>query len=803
LLILCLVALTPGLAPAAVTGRLQSIGFNSFIRQNCWIPITVQTNSDLNEPHTFDLQIVQSDLDGDNVVYTRPVTVNPGTQTFWACFKPDPTEGIPAVGTVNAADFAKRLKIYLSEPAGPTSDPAFDKHVVQIATAGNLPQALEAGNLQSNRGQKLMLFVGRMPQMNEFDPSAPRVIGMAEDIMYVRVEPNALPFDALGYEAVDAVVWTDADIERLDPAQLRALRQYVRAGGRLVVIQNVETQRMGRLDEFLPVHVNSIESVNSQEPLRSILMPGDARPLDQNGNEIDPWRRIGNTFSIAKATATPDAVVDTWTTWPDKSRTPFIARRLFGNGCVSWIAQDISDPNITLETFGWPRVWQRIMDWRDVELDLTSAMTKNQLDKAKQKFEENTPKDIGYSFKGNIDQNSTTAAYISVAFVFFIAYWCIAGPGSYFLLAAQRRATWSWFVFGGLAVLATLLSVGITTLLLRGGAKVAHESLVRLRGDGTEPAYVRTHFSIYLPRDERAAIALTDRDTTALPAAITPLVIDPKYNGYQKVDERDSRYAIPVEADDAGEVTRIDVPFRSTLKRLQADWAGSSNGRINGSVKFSPDGGSLVGQLSNNTGQTLTNVVMVFRRPGVPSQSMALDQVLALREWKNGLTLDLAKEWANAESRPIQLSSGNGGIQLFGLDKPRRGSWQWAVNWLYEDFRHSSMGMNTGVPMDDSGSGYGRSFVLASLFDRCWPLANPGNEHVRVDIKRFGVRQWDCSGAVAAGALVVLGQADSPIPLPLTIDGDPPVGGGHTFFQGIIPIDQTGFNTPDKAADER
>lgn len=794
LLILCFAAL----APAAVTGKLDSIGFASFIRPDCWIPVVVQTNSDEAGPHAFDLQIVQSDLDGDQVIYTRPVTVNPGVQSFWACFKPQPVNGgIPSTGN-NATELSKRLRIYLSEPA---ANPALDKHVVPIATAGNLPQALERGMFDGHRGQKMMLVVGRLPQTTEFKPGDPRqILGTMEDVAFVRVNPKSLPVDALGYDAVDAIVWTDADLDRIDPAQLRAIRQYVRGGGRLVVIQNAETQRMGKLDEFLPVHVDSMAESAEAQPLRSILTPARLpQPLnDDKTDTIDPWRRVTGPFAIAKAAPLIDAVIDTWITWPDQSKTPFIARRLLGNGCVSWIAQDITDPAVVDESFGWPRLWERLMDWRDTELALPASLIKSDVDRQKQKFNDDAHREIGQSFQ-NINLDNKTAALVSLAFVFFIGYWCLAGPGSYFLLAAKKRATWNWFVFGGIALAATFVTFPLTRLVLSRPVELKHVSLVRINSDGIEPAYVHSRFGLYVPRNEDAAVALTHRDTAATPSALTPLVIDPRYNE-SDVSPRDSKYAVEVLADDAGASTEISVPFRSTLKKLQATWAGPPPGRISGKPVLLDAATPLSGQLSNNTGQDLKDVIIVFRRPDAFGRTS--DLCLALPQWTNGLTLDLAKEWEHAAGKPMLLSGDRPAISLFKLDKAQRGPLEWAVNWLFDDLRTGMMGSDPRL--EDSISGYPRSFAIASLFDRCAPMTNliGTTENNRADILRRGVRDWDCSAAVAGGGMVILGQADGPVPLPLTVDGEPPTGTGHSFFQCVVPMDQSHFNQPTTAPAE-
>ena len=312
-------------APAAVTGRVSAIGFQSFIRAGEWIPLVVSTTSDEPAPHAYDLQVVQTDLDGDEVVYTRTgLTINPGTQTFRTYFRPETVNGgLPASGTDTAADLAKRLRIFLF-------DPNTGKRAVRVGVAGALPQAMESGQLSGNVGQKLILIVGRSPSTIEFAPGRDRVIGLAEQSYFVQIDPARLPESALAYAAVDAVVWTDADTARLAPAQLRALRQYVQIGGLLAVVQNADFARTAKFEDILPVARTASAEWNDSEPLRSILTPrGEPLPADANGRKIDPWRLSQPPYRMADATPL-DAItiVDAWTRWPDGHRSPPLRRRL-------------------------------------------------------------------------------------------------------------------------------------------------------------------------------------------------------------------------------------------------------------------------------------------------------------------------------------------------------------------------------------------------------------------------------------------------------------------------------------------
>ena len=772
---------------AGVTGRVTSIGFQSFIRSDEWVPIVVQTISDEPAPHTFDLQVVQTDLDGDEVVYTRAgLTVNPGTQTFRTYFRPETVNGgLPASGSGTGSEFGKRLRVFLF-------DPATGKRTVRVGVSGSVPQALETQPMPTAVGQKLILVVGRSPNLSEFDPGRERLLGLAEQCYFVRVDPLRLPENALAYGAVDAVVWTDADAARLAPNQLRALRQYVQLGGTLVVIQNADLSRVAKFEDLLPVKLESSSEWTTAEPLKSILTPRNTPvPRNRAGQPMDSWQFAAPPYRMASAQPVDElTMVDTWNYWPDGRRTPLIARRLFGLGCVAWLAEDISDTSLATIDFGWPRLWERLMDWRDLDLTFTATEPSANLDKVKAKFATDSTRDIGASYYKGMDPPGLTAAKLSIAFVFFVVYWALAGPVSYLVLVARRKVTMSWFVYGAVAAGATALTVLISQVVLRGSPQLKHISVVRVRDGAADSARVMSQVGVYLPKDKRAAVAMPQSPELP-PAAITPYGGDPRDN----VSPRDYPYLVPVGADTDQSAVDVDIYFRSTLKKLQVDWSGKVPGGINGRPKLSasadPKTPPIEGRVSNDTGTDLAEVLLAFRSP-IRTRG---DLVIAIPNWKRGQTLELASLWQSGESKPEELKTTKRfGLNLFGSGKVMCGNWSNAVNFLYEDFRATAL---PGTTWDDYPQNYNRSFPIASLYGRCPPMTNFPNETSRVDLRRSGIRTWDVSPAVAAGAMVVIGKATGSLPVPLTVDGETPRGDGQLFYQAIVPLDRSALNAPD------
>src|SRR5438105_3488082 len=107
-----LVLTIPAAALAQATGFVESIGFGieNRYRPDCWTPMLVNLNSQLGEAESYQVQVVQKDLDQDRVVFTRDITLNPKLQQkFWVYFIPQP--GLREAKT--ADELQKAVEVWL------------------------------------------------------------------------------------------------------------------------------------------------------------------------------------------------------------------------------------------------------------------------------------------------------------------------------------------------------------------------------------------------------------------------------------------------------------------------------------------------------------------------------------------------------------------------------------------------------------------------------------------------------------------------------------------------------------------
>jgi hypothetical protein len=797
-----------GLASASyaqVRGEVESIGFgDGWYRPECWTPMVVRLDSQLDDAAEYRIEVHQRDMDFDHVIYVKDgITLNAhATQRWQVCFRPDPTErGLPEP---SLGELQQRLRVYLTTKDG--------KQILQLPiTSGvrtlEMPNALGAHNV----GQKLVLMIaegGSRPQFSEYYNNA---LGLMEVPVVVRINARDLPQTALAYQAVDAVLWVNGDARVLaeqGSKQLLALQQWVRQGGMLVVCQpgtEGERQRIGPFADMLPIVWQEgtaskikIEPKNNMMPLADLAQRKHKEIKSNAGN----WDAKG-PFSLARATTRPSAVVDEWIDWKDdeKDLSPYIARGPYGLGSVTWVAQDLGDPKLYgIATARWPYVWDKVFGWANdthVQGDIINSDEKDYAERALM----NGPMDLGTAMAKGVEFNSKGAGLITLAVFFFIGYWIIAGPGTYLFLAGKKRSQHSWTAFAAAAVAATVLTVFVVDLVLRGSPEIHHATDVRIAtGTESQPAVAFSRVGLYIPRDGAQKVSL-EGTTGDFITYVTPMSLHPAYVPDNEFPAN-LDYQVPVRDTGMPEPASIDVPFRSTLKKLDVKWSGDLTSPIRATgVKLdwdAPAVSALSGSLDNLSGIDLKNVYVAFHVHGrtSPFRNEGRDIILYIATFssKSGENhIDLKSTLANAPQLP--LGGGNtgpntaypeyGGLICWGeIDS------QWRYHWF------NNLRDRAADQVDDLGTKVPTSFPMLSFYDRILPPKKEG-ETSAMTILRRGARNLNMSQALAAGELVILAQSDKrPLPYGLDVNGTRTDGEGTVFYQIAVPTEHTGVQRP-------
>lgn len=837
--IVLLLLMWPLLARAQPAGDVESIGFGNAFRPDAWTPMLVRLRPDSLDNKRYSIRILQEDLDEDVAIYESPLFTLQGneegraarTDRFWVYFLPRPIKGgLPDRNDPNRSalkDLQQSLTVQLVDENG---TPVAPLAIGSTLVSADPPR--ESG-FPTARSRRFVLMVSdgssQAPALswNPIGGGGRAVVGNVEDTLVVQVQPRDLPENVLGFDAVDTIVWLNADANELTGGTraraLEALDQWVRRGGRLVVCQGGETQRVEPFASLLPIETTgpqggwSIPMVETRDltPLRELAMKG----VPVSGNEVmfnqalRDWRRPTTApFKMALVEPRRGAVVDQWmptppdagavTVDPSQTQWPFIVRQTVGLGTVTWVATDLGSRTLTSGLRkGWPAVWDAVLGLNanaTVDLDeLVAPTDPNAIERTnrpvprpaestvsslmRSRFTPAPAVDLGAALRPFTDLGARSSKLIAVAVVFFVVYWVVAGPGIFFYLLAKKQAYKSWFVFGLSAIAATVITVVVVQVVVSGAPQVSHVSVMRFSPG--EPADVISRMGLFIPRDGAQTISL-GAPAPGRTSFVVPLTehSDFSRNSVGFVDHLE--YTVPLP--EAGSAHEVEIPFRRTLKKLQARWTGDTGGSgIVGNVRAVQTGALVEGKLSNATGRDLKQVYFAFtqRAGGQP-----VDWMLYLPEWKNNTSIDLAVEMNSAP-----LLNPDGGAQPGRGNKVKaplvRGQ-GWTRYWHPQFRMRGGMGTDTQVNDLTSASGVPSSFIMLSLFGLLNPAANATDQTDRYELIRRGARDFDLSSVVAAGDMLVVAQGaqQESLPIPLEVNGRKPEGNGLLLFQFVVPV---------------
>lgn len=733
------------------------------------------------------VKVYQIDPDGDQVIFTKTISVTGGEsggadQRYWMYFLPQFKLPTSSTG-FNQRDLSKEVKVTLSTKSGKeiATLPITTGIDTLDSTSGNTPR----------RGAKLILLVtdgNSAPAIAEFD-SGLSLFGVMEDLVFITLKASDLPDNPLGLQAADYLIWLNTDpaeLHRGGDEKYKSLQSWVKSGGKLIVCTPGDWQKMNDFGDLLPVTITGSRNAASLDPLRKLARPSSQRdnPLGELGtNDKGP-------FPVAIATPLPKAVVEEWFAFDteDKDRTPWLVRKTYGAGCVTWLAQDLGDRlNRVVVSTGWPYIWTKVLSLRDAPVIKTTTM--NEDDLRLKPYSGGGPVEMGYSLLSGADLTSTSSLLITIAILFFLVYWVIAGPGSFVYLANKKRSQHSWMIFGACALLATGLTVVIVKLVLRGPPQVRQVTYIRaVQG---EPASIWSRIGLYIPRDGRQTIELSG----VAPNEISTLTALPVHEGLitDPVESKAAvEYTMPVRELGTEGAPSLTVPYRSTLKKFKAQWVGDFKKRVEGAVSLDDPAVKLKGTLTNGTGEDLTHVYLVFNYPGPESDLNAGDYVVYLPTWPKGVTFDPAKIINERDERNTRVTKliRDGTPDVPESGKPLQGSLKrdWEP-YFFALIRSKASAYSLGV-YDDSSDKIQRSFPVLSLYERFAPMQNDAKGN-RADILRRGGRELNLSGAVASGSLVILAQGIGPLPYTATVQGDAINEPGPIYYQFVLPIDRT------------
>lgn len=795
LLLLCLIS--PLFAQAE--GEVESFGFGGYYRPDCWVPLLVRLHPTTDAPVSLQLRVYQKDLDNDRVASVRSISLTPAVegrasdQWFWMYFRPQPNapKGLPDASAGDTLkDLTAQLKVVLCDDRGQAIT---NLRLTQMARRADVDAGGD-GRVVNSRIVLCVSETAHQPTWREYENAT----GLTEKPIFLVARLKDLPEDVRGYEMIDSIIWLNAAApdprKATEEPRFRALEQFVRQGHTLVVCQGSETSLTRGFETILPVNEISGRDDANLEPLTRTMR------LNVQPN--------ATTYACAFARAKSTARVELEKVWPAadgaEQRTPYLARQALGLGCVTWVAQDLSESSLARRLpLGWIYIWDKALGWRN-DPQLTPR-TDGRSILAVQPYGNVDDTDrvapVGKAVLRSGSMRLKVSGYVLAAVGFFGIYWVVAGPGASAFLTVRKRAHLNWFAFGAMAVGAAVLSLVLIRLVQSRDIDLGHITLVKVAPD--MPAVVESRIGLYIPRDgdKRIELKETEARTTNW---ITPYPIHPALGGNAGEFLASQGYEVPIEDAASSNGAAITVPYRSTEKFLEARWCGSPGraGRIDGNVTFA--GGNdpeLYGVLTNNTGRDLREIYFVFNGPS-PYGGDA-DRVLYVPKWAKDKTLELARVFDRASAKvigrdgdafaePGQDRAVTGMIEPIHIARQSlRGREGWLNYWYSISGAESAVSGGGGI--NDAGDLYRFTLPFLSLNERIPPMRNQLDNNgrfsrSRYDFARLNGRSFDASSAVAAGQLLILAQAEGPLPYPLEVEGERIGGKGVVFYEIVLPL---------------
>lgn len=376
-------------------------------------------------------------------------------------------------------------------------------------------------------------------------------------VVVATLDAAALPDKAIGLDGIDVLVV--AESASWAPAQVEAVRQWVRDGGTLVLTgPALASGTEGRFTDMSPLRVTGA-AVLTGAPM---LERAGGIPLTAKGHIV-----VGRATLVAGSVRVAEG------------EQVLIAARDWGRGEVVAVAFDPGVPPFA----GWaglPHLWQRVLG---AELHPVA-------DFEQETFVLSMLREGLSRVPGMVLPDVKTLAAL------FALYIVVVGPVLYGLTARLDRREWNWLLVPALSL---VVAVGLYAVGTRawGGQVTAHElAVISLRGDGT--GEVAGGIGLFTPHGG------TYRVEPAAAEAAWPL------------DARDGGVGgggVP-QVQMGGEkvsVTFPDVSFRG-FRPLYASGTMTNVGRISADLRVA--GARLTGTVTNGTPFALREVRLVYGR---------------------------------------------------------------------------------------------------------------------------------------------------------------------------------------------
>jgi hypothetical protein len=824
------------LAAAAVAQDVEialvRMGVGSHARPGDLTGILVRVTSGLQAPVQARIEWSLRNADGDVARYSADAALAPGAPVERWIYGVPPILTASAQGSLEAVSALRVVEVADGRVVRVLGEQRIDgqsgeEPVVPVETTESLIGVVGDGRAGLSAFATPTPNMGTIASMNELTRIARGI------------RPSQLPDRWEGLASFDSVIWTNAPVQNLGIEQARALLDWTRRGGNLVIVLpesgdpwGLGAGRRGTpLAEALPERATRTDAV----PVRT-LMPVLARTgtLRNEAARTALWTfppDAGNGFTpLALLPGQVDERSGNLVTEEGSlDGQAFAVRRPFGFGFVTVIGIDVDGlDRRALVAEGLPQAdifWNRILGRR------ADAPTMSEYDQlAKDKRLETrgglvVTADGGALVNHFVGMQSRAAIGVLGLLLAFVIYWAVAGPVSWWSLRGAGRVQYAWLAYVGVAAAVTAVAWAATGLFEFTSGRVQHLTFIdRVERPGApaeERAAMRAQswFSAALPGYGSSRVAVARTDGAAGGNVLWSWFPPPagSMGGFPDTET----YDVPASSQAA-----YDLPSRATSTVLAAAWMGTPDPAWDGTPR-EMDGRRLRcdvtwgnsprvilhGALSHSLPAALVDVTLVHVNPFHPASrrtdSVKGDPTIVpsgmppsyarmarLARWEPRAPLDVARalyaddrDGPEGDRPPVALAARDSGIaSTVGTMRAR-----------YRDpITQSALSMidpSEVLPRESRLEAiqlYGMLDPPQYLLSGQQAAQAWRGEAVRIE-RDFG-RWLDLGRWWSQPCLLVVGRLEDPgdprigMPFPFTIDGDAPAADGNTWVRVAFPL---------------
>jgi len=454
----------------------------------------------------------------------------------------------------------------------------------------------------------------------------------------------------------------------------------------------------------------------------------------------------------------------------DANDRPWVVAGQYGFGRVTLVGVNLTERRLTDQKMpNAPDLWRAVFGWRNKarSQDIEEARKKGRT-----RIDES--REMGNIVKPVIAMRDTFTGALMLAVFVFILYWLAAGPVGFAVLRGRDRARHAWVLFLATVVLFSVVCWGGASILRPRRGRVAHFSVLDINAS-SDQVHVHSWLSVFVAKHGTVDINVDpehnerNRSPNTLASAGLP------------ESEAESVFLDPRSYDLAAAAPgNADVPYRSTAKQFEVDFMGKLDGNVPQwiapqSHRLRIVDGFPRGKVSHGLPGTLTDVLIVYcpgdgREPWVWNQG----------DWPAAQILDIQRPAVDKVFSLVRETRNDDENRWDGYLAHRI-----RVNKPGERFAQSDPGLIMLGDNEIVANSEVLTFYSMLPPPRYWDDRWQGPVHYQ---RALG-RQLDLTALLRLRRLIIIGYLkDSPLPLPMTVDGRPAKGQGWTVVRWISPI---------------